>query len=45
VWSVTRVNGQAIGNGQPGEIVARLQRAWSEMVGLDIVAQALRFNC
>jgi branched-chain amino acid aminotransferase len=44
VWAVTRVNGQPIGTGQPGEMVARLQRAWSEMVGLDIVAQALRFR-
>jgi branched-subunit amino acid aminotransferase/4-amino-4-deoxychorismate lyase len=44
VWAVTRVNGKTIGSGQPGEMVARLQRAWSEMVGLDIVAQALRFR-
>lgn len=44
VWAVTRVNGQAIGTGRPGEMVARLQRAWSEMVELDIVAQALQFR-
>ena len=43
VWSVTRLNGQPIGAGRPGEVVARLQRAWSEMVGLDIVAQARKF--
>ena len=43
VWAVTRLNGKAIGSGRPGEIVARLQRAWSELVGLDIVAQARRF--
>jgi branched-subunit amino acid aminotransferase/4-amino-4-deoxychorismate lyase len=43
VWSVTRLNGQPIGVGRPGEVVARLQRAWSEMVGLDIVAQARKF--
>ena len=44
VWAVTRVNGKPIGSGRPGEMVARLQRTWSEMVGLDIVAQALRFR-
>jgi branched-subunit amino acid aminotransferase/4-amino-4-deoxychorismate lyase len=43
VWAVTRLNGQPIGSGRPGETVERLQRAWSEMVGLDIVAQAQRF--
>lgn len=43
VWAVTRLNGKLIGDGRPGEIVARLQRAWSDMVGLDIVAQARRF--
>lgn len=42
VWAVTRLNGQPIGSGRPGEMVARLQRAWSDMVGLDIVAQARR---
>jgi branched-subunit amino acid aminotransferase/4-amino-4-deoxychorismate lyase len=43
VWAVTRLNGTAIGSGLPGPIVTQLQRAWSEMVGLDIVAQAQRF--
>jgi len=43
VWAVTRLNGKPIGSGRPGEVVARLQRAWSEMVGLDFVAQAHRF--
>lgn len=43
VWAVTRLNGRTIGSGRPGEIVARLQKAWSEMVGIDIVAQARRF--
>jgi branched-chain amino acid aminotransferase len=43
VWSVTRLNGQRIGDGKPGVVVGRLQRAWSAMVGLDIVAQAKRF--
>ena len=42
VWSVTHLNGQPIGDGRPGQLVARLQQAWSDMVGLDIVAQARR---
>ncbi len=44
VWAVTKLNGKAIGSGQPGEICRRLQRAWSEMVGVDIVAQAREFG-
>jgi branched-subunit amino acid aminotransferase/4-amino-4-deoxychorismate lyase len=43
VWAVTRLEGKPISSGQPGEIVARLQQAWSDMVGLDIVAQARKF--
>ncbi len=43
VWSVTQVNGQAIGSGRPGGLCSRLQQAWSEMVGFDIVAQAKQF--
>jgi branched-subunit amino acid aminotransferase/4-amino-4-deoxychorismate lyase len=42
VWSVTRLNGQPIGDGTPGPVVAKLQKAWSDMVGVDIVAQAQR---
>jgi branched-chain amino acid aminotransferase len=37
---VTRFNGREIGNGQPGKAFARLMAAWSEMVGLDVIAQA-----
>jgi len=44
VWSVTRLNGQAIGDGQPGKISQRLRQAWSDMVGFDIEAQARRFT-
>ncbi len=43
VWAVTRLDGRPIGDGQPGPICRQLQDAWSEMVGLDIVAQAQRF--
>ena len=41
---VTRIDGQAIGNGQPGEVFGRLIRAWSESVGVDIIKQARRFR-
>jgi branched-subunit amino acid aminotransferase/4-amino-4-deoxychorismate lyase len=43
VWPVTRLNGRPIGNGQPGPLSKRLLNAWSQMVGLDIEAQARRF--
>lgn len=43
VWSVTQLNGNSIGSGSPGEVVGRLQRAWSAMVGVDIVMQARKF--
>ena len=36
---VTRINDVAIGNGKPGPVCSRLQQAWSELVGLDVVAQ------
>lgn len=39
----TRLNGRPIGSGQPGKVFARLLTAWSEMVGVDIVAQAERY--
>jgi branched-chain amino acid aminotransferase len=43
VWSVTRLNGQPIADGKPGPFSQRLRDAWSQMVGLDIEAQASRF--
>jgi branched-subunit amino acid aminotransferase/4-amino-4-deoxychorismate lyase len=43
VWPVLRLNGQAIGGGTPGETFQRLLSAWSELVGLNIQAQAERF--
>jgi len=39
----TRFDGRLIGGGRPGELFDRLLRAWSELVGLDIAAQAVRF--
>lgn len=43
VWSVTRLNGQPIGSGQPGPVSMRFRDEWNQMVGLDIEAQARRF--
>ena len=43
VLPVVRFNGQDVGSGRPGPIHARLLTAWSQMVGLDIRAQAQRF--
>lgn len=40
---VTRLNGKPIGDGTPGPVFRRLLAAWSELVGLDIAAQAQRF--
>lgn len=38
-----RLNGQPIGDGQPGPVYRQLLAAWSRLVGLDIAAQAARF--
>jgi branched-chain amino acid aminotransferase len=43
VLSVTRLNGQPIGDGQPGSVGQRLRDAWSQMAGLNIESQAQRF--
>src|SRR5438093_127549 len=39
---VVKVNGLALGNGNPGPIVGKLLQAWSEVVGVPIVEQAVR---
>ncbi len=44
VWSVTQLNGKPISNGKPGPICQRLRAAWSQLVGLDIEAQANQFK-
>ena len=41
VLPITKVDNRQIGDGKPGPIVKQLLAAWSEMVGLDIVGQAL----
>src|SRR5262249_18292570 len=40
IMPCTAINGQPIASGRPGELTQKLITAWSEMVGLDIVAQA-----
>jgi branched-chain amino acid aminotransferase len=37
----TRFNGLPIGDGRVGSVTKRLLAAWSEQVGVDIVAQGL----
>ncbi len=39
LMSVTKINGKQIGTGRPGPIYGRLAKAWSELVGLDVVQQ------
>jgi len=44
VWPVTRLNGQSREPGARGPIYLQIRQAWSELVGVDIVAQAHRFS-
>jgi len=39
---VNEINGVTIGDGLPGSITSHLMRAWNDVVGIDVVAQALR---
>ena len=41
VLPVTVVDGLQIGNGKPGPLTKRLLKAWGDMVGVDIVQQAM----
>lgn len=43
VWAVRECNGQVCGAGADGEMVRALQGKFSELVGIDIVAQASEF--
>jgi len=43
VWPVLRLNGQAVSEGVPGAMFQRLLTAWSDLVGVNIQAQAERF--
>ena len=38
----TKFNGLPVGDGKVGPVTRRLLEAWSELVGLDIVAQGQR---
>jgi branched-subunit amino acid aminotransferase/4-amino-4-deoxychorismate lyase len=40
---VVRLNGQSIASGHPGPAYAKFMAAWSQRVGIDIIAQAQRF--
>ncbi len=42
VLPLTRINGNAIGEGKPGPVVGRLQKGWTELFGHDFVYQALK---
>jgi branched-chain amino acid aminotransferase len=39
---VVKVNGLPLGDGKPGRVVGELLHAWSDLVGMDIVDQALK---
>jgi len=41
IMPITKVNGIPIGSGKPGSITRRLFQAWSELVGVDILGQAI----
>ena len=40
IMPCTKLNSRPIGTGRPGPVTRKLIEAWSEMVGVDIVAQA-----
>jgi branched-subunit amino acid aminotransferase/4-amino-4-deoxychorismate lyase len=44
IWPVTRFSGLPIGDGKCGPVAKSLLAAWSQLVGLDIAAQAARFS-
>jgi branched-subunit amino acid aminotransferase/4-amino-4-deoxychorismate lyase len=43
VLPIVTCDGQPIGNGVPGPIYRRILAAWSQLVGVDVAAQAKRF--
>jgi len=44
VLPVTKVDKRDVGEGRPDPIVQQILTAWSELVGVDIVDQALLFD-
>ena len=43
LWSVTRLDGAPVGDGQVGSLSRQLLADWSSLVGVDIVAQAQQY--
>ena len=43
IMSVTRFNGQPIGDGKPGPLTGKLTERWKEQLDFDFVAQAKGF--
>jgi branched-subunit amino acid aminotransferase/4-amino-4-deoxychorismate lyase len=41
LWSAVSVNGIPIGEGRPGQLCVRLQKAWHQKIGFDFIEQAL----
>jgi branched-subunit amino acid aminotransferase/4-amino-4-deoxychorismate lyase len=44
ILPVTRFNAHPVGAGEVGANTRRLTQAWSEMVGVDIIEQALDYS-
>jgi branched-chain amino acid aminotransferase len=44
IMPATRINGLPVGDGHVGAVTKRLLAAWSDLVGVDIVAQANACN-
>ncbi|MHB8969463.1 MAG: aminotransferase class IV [Pirellulaceae bacterium] len=44
VWPVTELNGQSVGPGIRGAVYQQILAAWSQLVEVDIVAQARQFD-
>jgi len=44
ILPATRFDGRPVGTGRPGPVFSRLLTAWSAAVGLDIAAQARRYD-
>jgi branched-chain amino acid aminotransferase len=44
ILPATRIDNRSVGTDVPGPVTRQLQSAWSEMVGVDFVDQALNYN-
>ena len=44
ILPASRIDNRAVGNETPGPITRQLQSAWSEMVGIDFVDQAMNYS-